>query len=118
MSRKISPEQLARIQERYQSAMHQIQTAVMLGISRDRASNAPGEHHMPVQDTHECSPKHLRVGVDSALASSEALASLLVYKGLASVEEVQEAMAGALEDRADIRLAETRAQYGPNVSLG
>lgn len=61
----------------YLDAMHAMQTGVGLKMLRD-----PGE----------TSPKHLRVGVNSALVETSAIAKLLVAKGIFTMEEFQESL--------------------------
>lgn len=58
------------------SLQHAIQTGVAY------------EHSKGSQDG---TPKHLRVGVNSALCFTSAIAALLVAKGLATAEEIMEA---------------------------
>ena len=72
MSGFVMTEQAHRDNERYLRAMHAMQTAVkmMMELGDD-----------------ESSPKHLRVGVNSSLVSSAALARLLVEKGVFTTEE-------------------------------
>lgn len=47
-------------------------------------------------DPNETSPKHLRVGVNSALCDSAALARLLIEKGLITREEYEAAIAAEM----------------------
>ena len=67
---------------RYFDACHQMQTAVAIEITRDPAIG---------------SPKDVRVGVNSALASIGALAGLLISKGVFTMEEYTKANADAME---------------------
>ena len=59
----------------YEAAMHGMQTGVKLELENDPSS---------------ASPKHLRVGVNSALINDAALVRLLVKKGLITSEEYAE----------------------------
>jgi hypothetical protein len=63
--------------DRYQAALHAIQSGVNILIQEQPSQRVTGE----------CSPKHLRVGVNSALLDSAALAKLLMDKGVFSEEE-------------------------------
>jgi hypothetical protein len=92
---------------RARAALHKIQSYWFLKIGNE----------LVLPDTHACSPKHLKVGIESALASCEAIQTLLIEKGIVTLAEVQEAVAHACEERADEREAELRATYGPGVTL-
>lgn len=64
-------------------------------------------------------PKHLRVGVNSALVDGAALAGLLVAKGVITEEEYLEAIASGMEREAkayEQRLSEWLG--GANITLG
>lgn len=61
----------------YEAAMHGVQTGIAYKIEM-----AP--------DEAGASPKHLRVGIDSAMVSDAALVRLLVKKGLITHEEYME----------------------------
>lgn len=63
---------LAAKKEKYESLMHALQSGVAM---------------MQNIDPTETSPKHLRVGVNSALLDSGALATLLIRKGIITEEE-------------------------------
>lgn len=89
--------------ERYRAAMHAVQSGVAMMMQFDQ------------KDT---TPKHLRVGVNSALVDSAALASLLMKKGLFTEEEYLEELAMAAEKEQanyEKRLAEW---LGKGVVLG
>lgn len=43
-------------------------------------------------DTADTEPKHLRVGINSAMVSDAALVRLLIKKGLITMEEFQESL--------------------------
>jgi hypothetical protein len=83
--------------ERYAAAAHAMQT----GVAYDMGNGS--------RDTE---PKHLRVGVNSALVSVGGLATLLIDKGIITQEEYEGAMADAMEREAD----EYRKRL-PNVTL-
>jgi len=67
---------------RYRAAAHAMQTAVAMSMEVD-----PGD----------CTPKHLRVGVNSALCDSGAMAALLIAKGLITRDEYEKAVADMME---------------------
>lgn len=61
-----------------------------------------------VTDTHSASAKHLRVGVESAMASTEAVTALLVRKGIITEAEFTVELEEALTARADSWEAKAR----------
>lgn len=67
---------------RYAAATHAMQS----GVAADQASGSA-----------DGSPKHLRVGVNSALVETSALARLLIDKGVFSQHEYAEAVIGSME---------------------
>jgi hypothetical protein len=67
---------------RYTDAAHAMQTAVAIDHAR---GNPDG------------SPKHLRVGVNAAMVDHAALATLLMDKGLITLDEYEAALAAAME---------------------
>lgn len=69
----MSPEE---IRARYQRAAHAMQTGVKMLMEIEGPSR-------------ETSPKHLRVGVNSALSDMGALARLLIQKGVISAAEYE-----------------------------
>lgn len=88
---------------RYHAALHAMQTGVEYKRQYD-----PGETQ----------PKHLRVGVNSALSSQEALASLLVSKGIITEEEYMTAVADQMEVEAESYRKELSERFGVNITLG
>lgn len=56
----------------YENAQHAMQTGVAA---------------MLVRGTKECDPKHLRVGINTAMSDHAALASLLIAKGVITHDE-------------------------------
>lgn len=71
-------------ERRYQQALHGVQSAVAYEIGAGVSTDT--------------TLKHLRVGVNSSLVDSSALAKLLMEKGLFSYREYAEALATAAED--------------------
>lgn len=67
--------------QRYEAALHAMQTGVAYYMER----------------SDECSPKHLRVGVNSALTSVGALAHLLLNKGVITELEYFTCLADLVE---------------------
>ena len=69
----------------YADAVHAMQTGVAYEMSNYRPSSA-------TDPDLATSPKHLRVGINSALCDNAALARLLVDKGIITEEEYAEAV--------------------------
>lgn len=88
---------------RYAAAAHAMQSGVK------------SEMELGSRDTE---PKHLRVGVNSALVDSAALAALLIAKGVITEDEYLEAIAAGMER--EVTTYETRlsAALGTKVTLG
>ena len=82
-------ERSEKAQERYRKAAHAMQSGVKFLMESEPGLNYP--------ESGECSPKHLRTGVNSALVDSGALAGLLIRKGLISEEEYFEVLAEIME---------------------
>lgn len=66
----------------------------------------------------ETTPKHLRVGVNSAMVEHSALARLLIAKGLLSEAEYLEALAEGMRAEVSLYEEELSAQLGRAVTLG
>jgi hypothetical protein len=92
----------AKDRERYLAAAHAMQSGVALSIARGEA--------------RDMEPKHLRVGVNSALVDCAALAKLLIDKGILTEEEYERALADAME--AEVQRYRERLQLPDNVHLG
>lgn len=69
--------------KRYLRAVHAMQAGVSTLIS--------------FKECRSIEPKHLRVGINSALVESSALAKLLIDKGVITMDEYENAMADAME---------------------
>ena len=84
-------------QERYTAAAHAMQSGVAMKMNYDAA---------------ETTPKHLRVGVNSAMAEHGALARLLISKGVITEDEYAEAVADGMEREAKLYEDELRQRFG------
>jgi len=80
--------------ERYKAAMHAVQTAIRLEIETKGEQGAGA------------TPKHLRLGINSALVDSGALARLLMQKGIITREEHLEMLAKVAEE--EVKIYEAR----------
>jgi hypothetical protein len=81
--------------ERYEAACHAMQTGVKM------------EMELGMNNAHE--PKHLRVGVNSALVDNSSLVQLLIAKGVITSDEFVRALADGMEaevQRYEQRLSE------------
>lgn len=87
---------------RYRAAAHAMQS----GVAYDQG-----------QGSQDGSPKHLRVGVNSAMVETSAIARLLVAKGIVTEEEYAEAIVAGMEAEAKRYEAELTARYGVKVTL-
>lgn len=86
----------------YVEALHAIQSGVAM---------------MMEADSKETNPKHLRVGINSALCDTAALARLLITKGIITEEEY--VMAVTEEANQEVKRYEKRLseKYGRKVEL-
>lgn len=91
------------MRERYLNAAHAMQSgvAVKMGL-----------------DPKETSPKHLRVGVNSAMVEHAALAQLLIKKGVITEEEYAEAVTLGMEAEAQRYVTDLEERLGSKVTLG
>lgn len=90
-------------QQRYTAAAHAMQSGVKM------------EMELGSRDTE---PKHLRVGVNSALAASGALADLLIRRGVITEEEYAEAIAAGMEREQAAYEQRLTSRLGTKVTLG
>lgn len=92
-------------QDRYMKACHAMQTGVKMEM----------ELHM--NDAH--SPKHLRVGVNSAMVETSVLVKIMIDKGIITLDEWDKELADGME--AEVELYTKRisdAIGGKKVVLG
>lgn len=95
------PQLSDEINDRYLALMHAMQS----GVAYSHASG--------VAD----SPKHLRVGVNSALVSVHALAALLTEKGVFTVDEYGQSLVFAMEAEVERYEADLSERLGKEVKL-
>lgn len=81
-------------QRRYNKAAHGVQTAIAVTMGRDTE------------------PKHLRVGIDLSKSDQAALATLLIEKGVFTLEEYVAALADAVEREKETREKELGVKLG------
>lgn len=89
---------------RYVAAAHAMQTGVAYVMEKDPS---------------ETTPKHLRVGVNSAMVDHGALAKLLIEKGIITEDEYFEALAEIMEAEAANYEKTVQDLYGSDrIKLG
>lgn len=93
--------------QRYRAAAHAMQTGVAVKMEHDPSG--------------ETTAKHLRVGVNSAMVDTAALAELLVEKGIFTEDEYHAALARAMERERDLYQQWVNDHFdgpnGPQVTL-
>lgn len=94
-------ETLEQSRARYMNAAHAMQSGVAY-----------------MADPDDASPKHTRVGINSALVNSDGLATLLIAKGIITQEEYSTAMADAMEREVQRYTEECSDKAGRPVKLG
>lgn len=88
----------AKATERYMKAAHRVQTAIAFNPDR------PQDHY-----------KDLRTGIDMSKSDMGGLATLLIAKGVFTLEEYLEAIADSAEREASDKETELSIRYGINV---
>lgn len=94
--------------ERYQAAAHAMQTGVKYDMATD-----PDQAGRDADDVH----KHLRTGVNAAMAEHSALVRLLMAKGVIGRAEYLEAVAVAMEAEKRRYEEVLSERYGQAVTL-
>ena len=92
------------LEARYLAAIHAVQSGVAWEMRLTVLRGAT-------------SPKHLRVGVDSALCGQSALIKLLVAKGLVTQDEIDRAIVAEVEAEVARYTARLSAALGRPVTL-
>lgn len=95
-------ETVAQAQQRYMAALHAMQSGVAAEMQLDPTPS---------------NPKHLRVGVNSALVSHSALVRLLIDKGVITEPEWFTALANAMEQEVKTYEERLSDHYGSRVHL-
>lgn len=89
--------------DKYMALVHAVQTGVKICIE----SNINNNH----------TPKHLRVGINSALVDQSAVASLLIKKGVFTQEEHMEALVEAWQEEKDRYTEEVSTYFNRPIEL-
>jgi hypothetical protein len=90
-------------QQRYRAAAHAMQTGVATKMAVDPS---------------ETTPKHLRVGVNSAMVENAALVKLLIAKGIVTEAEWFSALADQMEAEKALYEKYLSVHFGNNIRLG
>jgi hypothetical protein len=67
-----------------------------------------------MEDSKECQPKHLRVGINAAMSDMGGLVGLLIKKGIISEEEYLEAITASMKREADAYENRLQQKFSPN----
>lgn len=89
----------------YKQAMHAVQTAIAFEIAMEGEEKAGAN------------PKHLRVGINSAMITDFAIANLLIKKGIITQEEYEEAVTEAANKEVDMLQKRLKDKYGLTTTL-
>jgi len=89
--------------KQYLALIHALQSGVAMQMNIDPTSTTP---------------KHLRVGIDSAHVAQDALIRLLIEKGVITDGEYMQALVEASQREVARVQAELRTQVGREVTLG
>lgn len=95
---------IAEKRKKYVELCHAMQTGVAYEMNVDA-------------DVSAITPKHLRVGVNSALVNSEALAKILLAKGIMTEDEYWDALIAAMQDEVIRYTKRLEEKYGIKVTL-
>lgn len=87
---------------RWKAAAHGMQTGV--AFDHEKGSD-------------DGTPKHLRVGINSAMADHAGLVKLLISKGVITEEEYLEAIADSMEEERDRYEQHLELKHGAKVKL-
>jgi hypothetical protein len=96
--------EVEKLNARYAAAMHAMQSGVAMEMQVDERKSAT-------------EPKHLRVGINSAMVNDAALATLLVKKGIITEREYLEAVVEEAEKERASYEARLTAHFGKTITL-
>ena len=94
---------IEQAKERYNAAAHGMQTGVAVMMERG--------------DGKATTPKHLRVGVNSAMVETSVLAQILIDKGIVTQVEFIEMLALKMEQERDLYQSRIEKELGTKVTL-
>ena len=85
----------------YVDAAHAMQTGVAILMGHD---------------SRETEPKHLRVGINSAMVNDAALVKILISKGIITMEEYDQAITEEMNAEAERYQRKVKDVFGPDVA--
>jgi hypothetical protein len=106
--------ELEQYQERYAVAAHAMQSGVKATMQMENAAGLDAPDSI-FESAH--SPKHLRVGVNSMMVDSSALALLLIEKGVITKLEYAKAIAEGMENEVKCYEESLTHYYGRKITL-
>lgn len=92
------------LRNRYDIAIRKMQTGVAMEMERIGSK--------------ETDPKHLRVGINSTMVDTSAIARALIKKGVLTEQEYFESLVELMEKEAADYEARVQSRLGPHVKLG
>lgn len=99
------------LQDRYRAALHAMQSGVRAVIHLDE------DHSGADPNTWSHSPKHLRVGINSAMIESAAIARVLLNKKIIGEEEYWQMLVEVAEEEKRKYEVELTERYGKPIAL-
>jgi len=99
--------------ERYERACHAMQSGVKLMQNYEHPELVISDNAIEASD----SPKHLRVGINTAMCDLAALVKLLVDKEIINMEDYYSSMADEMEEEVKRFEQRIKVQTGINVTL-
>jgi len=91
----------------YKSLVHAMQSGVAMKMNKDGGP-----------ESGETSPKHLRVGINSAMCDHAALVRLLIKKGVFTEEEYFEEIEAEMRREVERYERDLSVHYGAHIKLG
>jgi hypothetical protein len=76
------------------------------------------EYEMNQPGNESTTPKHLRVGINTAMQDQASLVKLLIGKGIITQDEYLQAIAEGMKEEADAYERRLQEKLGPGVKLG
>lgn len=89
-------------QDKYRQLCHAMQTGVAYSMEKNPS---------------DTTPKHLRVGINSAMAEHAALVDLLITKGVITLDEYYDYLIKFMEREVDMYQSELETRYGAKITL-
>lgn len=90
------------LRQRYHNLCHAMQTGVAFKMENDPS---------------DTSPKHLRVGVNSAMVETSTLTRLLIQKGVITEEEFYEMLCTVMEQEVELYKRWLSERFGAEINL-